>query len=125
MYLAAHPERLCSVKEIAEYYGISRNHLVKVAHKLAQLGYVTSVKGKGGGIRLGRDPETLRLGDLICALEPHMNMVECFDEKTNGCRVTSHCILKHVLHDAARAYVDRLNDHTLAKTIIDKDLFPR
>lgn len=123
MYLAAHPERLCSVKEIAEHYGISRNHLVKVVHKLVQLEYVASTKGKGGGIRLACDPKDLKLGDLVRVLEPNMNMVECFDRETNTCRIVSGCALKHFLFDASQAFIDTLNKHTLADAVTNKDLF--
>lgn len=123
MFLAAHPERLCSVKEIAEYYGISRNHLVKVVHRLAQLEYIVSSKGKGGGIKLALDPRTLKLGDLVHQLEPHMNMVECFAHETNACRITNLCQLKHVLFDASQSFIDTLNRHTLADMVKNKDLF--
>ncbi len=123
MYLAAHPERLCSVKEIAEHYDISRNHLVKVVHRLAQLEYIVSTKGKGGGIRLAREPGALKLGDLVRVLEPNMNMVECFDRETNTCRIISGCQLKHFLFDASQAFIDRLNKHTLADAVVNKDLF--
>ncbi len=123
MFLAAHPERLCSVKEIAEHYGISRNHLVKVVHRLAQLEYIVSTKGKGGGIRLAGDPRALKLGDLVRVLEPNMNMVECFDRETNTCRIVSGCTLKHFLFDASQAFIDNLNKHTLADTVRNKDLF--
>ena len=123
MYLAAHPDRLCSVKEIAAHYDISRHHLVKVVHRLVQLEYVASTKGKGGGIRLAQDPETLRLGDLVRHLEPHMNMAECFDSETNTCRVTSSCSLKHFLFDASRAFIDTLNSHTLAEASKSRNLF--
>ena len=123
MFLAAHPERLCSVKEIAEHYGISRNHLVKVVHRLAQLEYIVSTKGKGGGIRLAGDPKSLKLGDLVRVLEPNMNMVECFDRETNTCRIVSGCQLKHFLFDASQAFIDHLNKHTLADAVRNKDLF--
>ena len=123
MYLAANPERLCSVKEIAEHYGISRNHLVKVVHRLAQLEYIVSTKGKGGGIRLAGDPRALKLGDLVRVLEPNMNMVECFDRETNTCRIVSGCTLKHFLSDASQAFIDNLNKHTLADAVRNKDLF--
>lgn len=122
MYLAAHPDRLCSVKEIAEHYGISRNHLVKVVHRLAQLEYIVSSKGKGGGVRLAQAPDTLKLGDLVRALEPGMDLVECFDRERNTCRIVSGCQLKHYLWDAAQAFITSLNRHTLADTIKSKDL---
>lgn len=117
MFLAAHPDRLCSVKEVAEAYGISRNHLVKVVHRLAQLGYIESSKGKGGGIKLAQPPEKLKLGDLVRALEPNMNIVECFNRDTNTCRVTGSCQLKHYLFDAKQAFLSSLDNRTLADTI--------
>ncbi len=117
MFLAAHPERLCSVKEVAEAYGISRNHLVKVVHRLAQLGYIESSKGKGGGIKLALPPEKLKLGDLVRALEPNMNIVECFNRDTNTCRITGSCQLKHYLFDAKQAFLSSLDERTLADTI--------
>ena len=123
MYLAAQPDRLCSVREISDHYRISRNHLVKVVHRLAQLGYVVSTKGKGGGIKLAQDAESLRLGDLVRRLEPNMHLVECFDRDTNTCRVVASCQFKHYLLDANEAFLGRLNDHTLADAIGNRDLF--
>lgn len=117
MFLAAHPERLCSVKEVSEAYSISRHHLVKVVHRLSQLGYIDSSKGKGGGIRLAKAPEKLKLGELIMALEPNMNIVECFDAATNTCRIGSACQLRHYLSDASRAFLSSLDRHTLADAI--------
>lgn len=123
MYAAAHRSRLCSVREIAEHYGISYNHLVKVVHHLAKQGYIRSVKGKGGGIELAADATALRLGDLVRDLEPNMDIVECFNRDTNACRITTSCQLKHYLSDASRAFIDTLNAHTLADTVKNKKLF--
>lgn len=123
MYVAAHRDRLCSVKEIAEYYGISRNHLVKVVHRLSQLGYLIGSKGKGGGIELANDPATLLLGDLVRQLEPHMNMVECFNADTSTCQIISTCQLKHYLFEATSVFLNTLNQYTLADTIKNKSLF--
>lgn len=123
MFLAAHRERLCNVREIADHYGISYNHLVKVVHRLAQLGYIESIKGKGGGIRLMQGAEQNRLGDLVQALEPNMHIVECFNADTNTCRVTGACTLKHFLFDAKRAFLETLNSRTLADTVTNKNLF--
>jgi len=114
MYLALQPDRLCSVREISEYYGISRNHLVKVVHRLSQLEYIITIKGKGGGIRLAKDAGILRIGDLVQKLEPHMNMVECFSKETNTCKITHSCKLKYYLFNANQSFIDTLNKHTLA-----------
>lgn len=123
MFLAARPDKVSSVREIAEHYGISRNHLVKVVHRLGQLGYITSSKGKGGGIKLACDANKLKLGELVRKLEPNMQIVECFDRETNTCKVISACRLKHFLHDANQAFLDTLNQHSLADAVKDRSLF--
>ncbi len=114
MYLAAHPDRLSSVKEISDYHSISRNHLVKVVHRLSQLGYIDTTKGKGGGIRIAKDMKKMRLGDIITKLEPNMYMVECFDKKTNTCKITGSCQLKHYLSEATKKFIETMNEYTLA-----------
>lgn len=123
MFLAKQPDRLCSVREIADHYGVSYNHLVKVVHRLSQLGYVHSVKGKGGGISLAEDALALKLGDLVQALEPNMDVVECFNRDTNTCRITDTCKLKHYLFDASKAFLASLNKHTLADTVQSAGMF--
>lgn len=122
MYVAACSQNNVSVKEIAQNYGISRNHLVKVVHRLSQLGYVDTTKGKGGGIRLNQGTLNLRLGDLISQLEPNMNLVECFDPKTNTCRITGSCLLKHYLFEATQNFLKTMNQYTLADVIKNKEL---
>jgi Rrf2 family nitric oxide-sensitive transcriptional repressor len=123
MYLAAHPDRRCNVREIAEHYGISRNHLVKVVHHLSQLGLIDSSKGKGGGIQLAHAPKKLKIGDLVRDLEPHMQLVECFDRETNSCRISLGCQLKHFLTEANKAFIACLNRYTLADAVQDRSLF--
>jgi len=123
MYLGVHKDRLCTVKEVAKHYGISQNHLVKVVHNLFQLGYIESVKGKGGGIKLLEAPNKINLRDLLVQLEANLNLVECFDEKTNTCRVTEGCGLRHILHESLQAFTDTLGKYTLADTIRKPELF--
>lgn len=123
MYLATQDGKLCSVREISDHYGISRNHLVKVVHRLAQLGYIKSSKGKGGGIQLAVDATKLKIGDLVRTLEPNMHIVECFDADTNTCKVVSSCQLKHFLFEANAAFIQALNNHTLNDAIKNKFLF--
>lgn len=113
LLLASDPERKYSVKEVSEHYGISRNHLVKVVHRLAQLGYIISSKGKGGGIRINPSSTTLKLGDMVRALEPNMDLVECFNEEENTCKITSACDLKSILSKAKLNFIDYLNQYTL------------
>jgi Rrf2 family nitric oxide-sensitive transcriptional repressor len=123
MYLAAHQDKLSTVKEISEYYGLSRNHLVKVIYRLSQLGWIESKKGKGGGIRLTNNAQELRLGDIVKRLESNIHLVECFNHDKNKCKITSTCQLRHYLYEAYHSFISILNKYTLADTVKDKSLF--
>jgi Rrf2 family nitric oxide-sensitive transcriptional repressor len=89
LYLAAHTERLNSISEIADAHEISRNHLMKVVSKLAAQGYIESVPGRNGGIRLGNSASEINIGQLIRYTEGHINLIECSQCKLNGvCKLT-------------------------------------
>ena len=123
MFLSQNQDRLCTAREIAQSYGISLNHIVKVVHNLAQLGYIKTLKGKGGGIRLSRPPEELNLWELVKALEPDFTVVECFDQQHNTCRVVSACGLKSILHEAMQAFGNTLAQYSVADAIAQPQLF--
>lgn len=123
MYLAMHQDRLCASREISERYGISQNHVVKVVHNLSRLGYIKSVKGKGGGICLSKRPDAINLRELIVELEPDLALVECFDAESNTCKIVAECKLKKVLRDALRAFLEALGECTLADIVIKPKLF--
>ena len=114
LYLAEHPGRACTVREIADWYGISRDHLVKVAHKLTRLGFVTGTQGRGGGLRLARPAGEITAAEIVRATEPDFNLVECFDASRNSCRISRACRLKHALGGAKRAFLESLAGHSLA-----------
>lgn len=111
------PPGMATVPEIADHHGISRNHLVKVVHNLAQHGLVLTTRGKGGGMQLARPPHTIGVGEVVRLTEPNMNLVECFDPKTNECRIVRGCFLKAALHEARRAFMAVLDGYTLADAI--------
>lgn len=113
MYLAETEQKQCRVRDIAEYYGISYNHLVKVSHRLKTLGFTESSRGKNGGISLKPQTKQKKLGDIVLALEPHMHIVECFNARTNTCRITNNCRLKFCLKQATNSFIETLNCHTL------------
>lgn len=123
MYLTASPEKPSSVKEIAEYYGVSRNHLVKVVHRLGTLGFIETTKGRGGGIRLSVDPMTIRLGDIVQQLE-NMEIVECFNCDTNSCRISETCRLKNYLYEAGQSFIRTLNKYSLQDAVTSWGQFP-
>jgi Rrf2 family nitric oxide-sensitive transcriptional repressor len=114
LYLACHPDRLCSVDEISRAYGISRAHLVKVVQRLTELGTVSATRGRGGGLRLARPPQEINIGALVRATEPHFDVVECFDMKTNTCPIAPACGLKGTLLRARQAFLDVLDGQVLA-----------
>jgi Rrf2 family nitric oxide-sensitive transcriptional repressor len=119
LYLATHPERLVPVEEISRAYAISKAHLVKVVQKLTELGIVESVRGRGGGLRLRKDPAEVRMGDLVRATEPDLDLVECFDADHNTCPIAPVCGMKGALLRARTAFLESLNENTLA------DFLPR
>lgn len=113
VFLAA-VDRAATVAEIAERYGISRNHLVKVAHQLGKKGYVATERGRGGGIRLARPPGEINLGSVVRDMEPNFHLVECFNPGGNHCVITPACALMHVLGEANAAFFAVLESRTLA-----------
>jgi Rrf2 family nitric oxide-sensitive transcriptional repressor len=113
MFLGAHPDRLSTISEIAEAYGISRNHLMKVVNRLSSVGYIETIRGKGGGMRLSRAPKMINLGDVVRHMEDRFDIVECFNEKHQDCPLLPACTLRSVLVDAHRNFMATLDRHTL------------
>jgi Rrf2 family nitric oxide-sensitive transcriptional repressor len=113
IYLSAYPDRLCTIAEIAESYGVSENHLMKVVSRLSSTGYVESVRGKGGGIRLARPPNMINLGAVVRDTEERFDIVECFNEENQHCPLLPACTLKSILHDASRNFLATLDRHTI------------
>lgn len=117
MFLGAHPGRLCKIAEIAAAYGISVNHLMKVVNRLAARGYVETIRGKGGGLRLARAPRLINLGEIVRDMEERFDIVECFNEEKQDCPLLPACVLRSVLSDARRNFMATLDRHTLEDVI--------
>ena len=113
MYVALKDDELATIQEVADAYGISKNHLMKVAYNLGLGGYLDTVRGRGGGLRLARPPETINLGDVVRRMEDDFALVECF-EPTNVCSITRACRLKGILGEALKAYLSVLDKYSLA-----------
>lgn len=123
MYLGAKPEQRATIQEIARAYGISENHLMKVVHGLGRHGFVETVRGRGGGLRLARPAEDIRVGDVIRSVEDDFALVECF-RNSDCCRITDICRLRGVLKLALDAYFKVLDEWTLAGLVATpKNLF--
>ncbi|TDM24595.1 RrF2 family transcriptional regulator [Macrococcoides canis] len=119
MYIARQEHRV-QIDEIANFYGISKNHLTKVVNNLATLGYIETTRGRGGGIRIKMAPEEINIGALIRKTEEHFNLVECFDRETNTCPIAGICRLQGVLGEALNAYLSVLDKYTLQDILFRK-----
>ena len=117
MYLALDPGKLATIPAIADAYGISENHLMKVVQHLAREGLVESTRGKGGGIRLARAPEKIRLGEVVRSSEGGAPIVECLGDDPGACRILPVCRLKGILVGAFDALYDALDEYTLADLV--------
>lgn len=120
IYLGVHDDEIATVGEIAQAYGISSNHLMKVVHHLAQGGYIETARGKGGGMRLGLAPDKINIGELVRGTEDNRKLVECFDRDRSDCRIESACVLRGVLGKALDAFYSSLDAYTLADLIAPK-----
>ncbi|MDR2213986.1 MAG: Rrf2 family transcriptional regulator [Pseudomonadales bacterium] len=101
-----------TISTISTAYGISKEHLRKVVHQLAHLGYLNTMQGRNGGLTLGMKPEEINLRAVVEAFEASQ-LVECFDVKTNTCAINGMCKLKHILRDAQQSFLKELENYTL------------
>ncbi|WEK44009.1 MAG: Rrf2 family transcriptional regulator [Candidatus Sphingomonas colombiensis] len=112
LYLGARPDRLCSIAEVSRAYGISQNHLMKVVNDLSNAGYIASVRGRGGGIKLGRAPKEINVGALVRHTEDGFDLVDCDD-----CIIAPACGLTVALAEALTAFMAVLDRYTLQDLI--------
>ena len=121
MYVAVRPDPLPTIGQIADAYQISRNHLMKVVYELGQAGYLETVRGKNGGLRLARRPEEIGLGLLVRETEPDMALVPCFDPINAKCAITPACRLRGALAEARTAFLAVLDAYSLADLVSNRE----
>ena len=114
MRLASEPGRAFSTADLAEEFGLSRNHLAKIMQHLARAGFVETRRGGGGGAVLARPADRIRLGNVIDLLEEGQPLVECFGTDGGDCSIEGQCRLKARLRSAERAFLADLDRSTLA-----------
>src|SRR5512140_3643577 len=114
MYCTLHRDRIITIAELADHYGLSKNHLMKIVNDLARQGMIETTRGRGGGLRLLKDPAKVRIGAVVRQTETDFRLVECFDAGTGNCSLTPSCRLKRVFDKALQAYFKELDDATLA-----------
>ena len=118
LYLARDPKKLCSIAEITRAYGVSQNHLMKVVSELANVGYVESVRGRNGGIRLARPPSKINIGEVVRHTEDDFDLVGC-----GSCVIAPACGLTGVLDEALAAFLAVLDRYSLADVLAKKGDF--
>jgi Rrf2 family nitric oxide-sensitive transcriptional repressor len=117
MYLALKPDGLATIAEIAKSYGISKNHLMKVTHQLGVAGYVETVRGRTGGLRLAKSVEAIGIGEVVRYTEPDMAIVTCFKPIDAPCVIRPCCVLRRALEKARAAFIGVLDDYTLGDLV--------
>lgn len=121
MYAAAQPGRLITIDETAQAFGISRNHLMKVANLLTRNGYLQAVRGRNGGLSLAQPPQRIGLGALLRVTEPDFTLVECFGG--GACSITPACRLRGELRRALAAFLAHMDTCTLEDLLLPPRAF--
>lgn len=122
LYLGARPNQTVTISEVAEAYGISKNHLMKVATHLGSGGYIDASRGNGGGLRLACNPEDIVIGEVVRHTENDFALVGCFEAGGPGCRIETACLLRSALRKALDAFFRVLDDYTLADLLVTRPL---
>lgn len=114
MFCAANPGRIVRKHEIAEICNASENHLAQVIHLLAQKKFLKTIRGRSGGLMLGRRPEDIGVGEVFRAFEAVLPFTECFAGQKASCPLVGACRLKCVLSEALDAFYARLDAVSVA-----------
>lgn len=116
VYLCIHQDRLSSINEIATCYDISQNHLMKVVHQLGKADFITTIRGRRGGLQLNRSPSQITLGSIIRHTEGQEEPIKC-----GKCIIGKDCAIKVIIHDAFEAFFSVLDKYTLDCVLQDFD----
>ena len=114
MYLGNNPDKLSTVDELASILGLSTHHVKKIVYKLSKNNYISSLKGRNGGIKLGMDPKDINLGKLLEITEDNLDILECFSIENNTCSLNNCCKLKPIINDALESFKLKFSEYTLA-----------
>ena len=113
IYLADKKDSLATVEELANALDISEHHLKKIIHKLAKTNYVISIKGRGGGLKLGMEPKDINLGEILKITEDNLNIVECFNNPENCPLMTGGCKLKYIISNSLEKFIKEFSKYSL------------
>jgi Rrf2 family nitric oxide-sensitive transcriptional repressor len=117
LYLANKEDETVTITELADFYKISRNHLVKVVHNLGLNGYILTTRGRHGGLQLAHPAKDILIGEVVRSTEPDFDLLECFNPATDQCVITSSCKLKGVIFNAQASFIAVLDKYTLADLV--------
>jgi Rrf2 family transcriptional regulator, nitric oxide-sensitive transcriptional repressor len=117
LYLTNKEDELVTISELADFYKISRNHLVKVVHNLGLNGYILTTRGRHGGLKLARPAKEILIGEVVRSTEPDFDLLECFNPVTDQCVISRSCSLKSVIFNAQASFLGELDKYTLADMV--------
>ena len=117
MYVGVKGNTLSTIPEIVDDFDISRGHIMKVVHHLGRLGYLDTIRGKGGGIRLARKPSQINVGAVVRDMEEELAVLGCLQGSEGYCRIEGCCVLRSALRNATSAFLATLDRYTLADLI--------
>ena len=118
IYCAAKPSVHVTISEVAKAYGISKAHLMKIANELVRAGFLQSLRGRNGGLRLAQAASAINVGKVVRLMEQSSPLIECFDRATNTCVIAPACGLKHLLAKADEAFYQQLDTASLAEVML-------
>ena len=113
IYLGNNPNKLFTVDELSNTLNLSTHHIKKIIYKLAKNGYISSSKGRNGGIKLGMDSKNINLGKLLEITEDNLNIVECFNNPENCPLMTGGCKLKYIISNSLEKFIKEFSKYSL------------
>ncbi len=121
IYLSMHEGKLATINDISTRYDISKNHMMKVAQELVHHGFVTSERGRNGGLKLAKAPKDINLGDVIEKMEPDFALVACLSSGQKNCRIMGACGAQRFMNEARDAFMDVLRKYTLEDSVPNRE----
>ncbi|MGI9523230.1 MAG: RrF2 family transcriptional regulator, partial [Hyphomicrobiaceae bacterium] len=113
MYLGLKKNGLTTIEEVCRAYDLSIGHTMKLVNELSKAGYISTIRGRGGGFRLAVCPSEINIGDVFRSTEKNLSLVECFQSDSNRCPLSDMCILSNIFHRALGSFLAVLDDYTL------------
>lgn len=117
IYVGLNTDKRVTIKDIATAFKISTNHLMKIVHRLSQLGYLAAQRGRSGGLALGRAAQDINIGEVVSKMEPNFYVAECLDPGTDGCVIAPLCKVRHAFDEAQQAFLAVLKRYSLADVL--------